>query len=143
MKKIVVIALAFFFYHKGMSQVIEYSYVIIKYVNFNLTSIVDIDCDGFETSFDTTSYKECIVDNPLTIRKLITLSKKPMRNDNGTDVRLKLLFFKKGSISPALTLCMNKFGKFIWDNKYFYDKKLYNLITTIIKSDKFCTNSFK
>lgn len=103
--------------------------ITITYVNFNVLTGEDVDCDGFTGQFQKTGLLKILhVNNKKYVdefenaaRKFIQASKKHL------DIRLKVIYIYS---DETICYCMDKFGNFICEGRSGIRKNmvLYELL---------------
>jgi hypothetical protein len=106
-------------------------YVKVDYENFNTFSFSAIDCESFDYAFNKTKVSKKITDS-LTIKGLEVLKDK-LNKKRGRllDIRGIITFYYSDNKNEKY--CFDRYGFFLNEKGYFYNKKLLNNLVSLFK----------
>ena len=106
-------------------------YVKVDYENFNTFSFAAIDCDSFDDTFMKTKVSKKITDS-LVMKGLEVLKdklkKKRMRL---IDIRGVITYYYSDNSTEKY--CFDRYGFFLNENGYYYNKKLLKNLVSLFK----------
>ena len=101
----------------------------IKYVNPQITSIIDVTCDEFEKAF-AENLKICNIGSKQRLQNYENVINNKYLLDKQTDidVRYKIIFFGQNSKKACLIVCMDKFKKATINGELIKDESFLTLL---------------
>lgn len=117
----------------GYAQSKSLSRVKIEISDFNIETVVDIDCEHFGHGFSGETQTKMVTDKEglLQFQSLIKRSV-PARDQKSIDVRGSITFNYGNADSKY---CFDRFGRFYHDGKFYFNKDLLIYIVDKVYSE--------